>query len=41
LADGHKRLEAPDDDAYALGIAIAEGAIDHREAATQLASWRN
>lgn len=33
-------LEAPDDDAYALVIAMAEGAIDHRKAAARLATWR-
>lgn len=32
-------LEAPDDDAYALVIAIASGTASHQEAGEHLASW--
>ncbi|MBK7821775.1 MAG: Fic family protein [Tessaracoccus sp.] len=32
-------IDAPDDDAYALVIAVAEGAVDHQEVAARLASW--
>lgn len=32
-------LEAPDDDAYAIVIAIASGAITYEEAAAHLARW--
>lgn len=32
-------LEAPDDDAYDLVIALASGTTDHPDAAAQLASW--
>ena len=32
-------LEAPDDDAYDLVIAVASGTIAHQQAAQQLASW--
>lgn len=32
-------LQAPDDDAYDLVIAVASGRTDHREAARLLAQW--
>lgn len=32
-------LEAPDDEAYDLVVALASGATDHRDAATKLARW--
>lgn len=32
-------LEAPDDDAYDLVIAVASGTINYQEAAGHLASW--
>lgn len=32
-------LEAPDDDAYDLVIAVASGTISYQEAAAHLASW--
>ena len=33
-------IEAPDDEAYALVIAVAEGAVDHHDVAARLAAWR-
>lgn len=33
-------LDAPDDDAYALVIGIADGSISYRQAALLLAKWR-
>lgn len=32
-------LDAPDDDAYDLVIAVASGEIDHHEAAARLSQW--
>ena len=32
-------LDAPDDDAYDLVIAVASGVIDHHEAAARLSQW--
>ncbi len=34
-------LEAPDDDAYDLVIAVASGQLSYPEAASHLASWRS
>lgn len=32
-------LDAPEDDAYDLVVALASGATDYQAAASQLASW--